>query len=208
VSCSFCDVTPVAVCPMCSGAPAPAKKAPKSRDTKPKPRVITARRVVPPVTRWSGMGAREKAKHLAAAQQLWSERDANSFAAQLAHLADPEKKDIRLSTMVAIDERAVKAGRLSIADDHKRHAIIAECIAELGFDPRDATLATAYPELKRDEPVYGTHPTPSFGPAQLGDGVVHPLRAGDWAELERRVRRGLLSEADAFAFGEQWMKQS
>lgn len=41
----------------------------------------------------------------------------------------------------------------------------------------------------------------------LGDGSVAPLRAGDWAELGRRVQAGLLTDADARGFAEQWLQQ-
>jgi hypothetical protein len=142
------------------------------------------------------MGAEQRRGALAGLRRDASMRDFNAAAGRLAHMADETKARARVLELTELDARCLLTGELSTADSERRSRIVAECIAELGFDPRvdDGPLADVIPLV------------PPTAQARSLPPPLDPLRSGDWAELGRRVALGYLTEEQAREFGTIWMK--
>jgi hypothetical protein len=112
-------------------------------------------------------------------------------------LAGGKDRDLRMALLVTIDSNAAIRGYLTEQDS----ALIERCrrmaIEDLGFDPRKEW---SKPEVEA-QTIIGL---PSWAQPALLDPIRAPLRAGDWADLYRRVKAGEITETDAKEIGMIW----
>jgi hypothetical protein len=147
-------------------------------------------------TRWESLAAFQRAQLIQKLRGCFQEGKPLSGMMAAVYMADPSKAEDRALLLGEIDARSARNKGISADDDAARWALYAECVAELGFDPRQV-----------DAPRQADNVIPfPMKPArlELSEGISGPLMSGDWAGLWERVQAGQLTEEEAKQIGQIW----
>lgn len=139
--------------------------------------------------------------------KAWSEKRYNVATALLIGLAEPELRAIRIACLELVDRNAATRGYLSDRDDTLRKEIglqaVEECKDLIGFDPRFPRPVST-PERKAY--AFAAPVTEPVRMLQAQAPAPSPMLAGDWADLDRRVKVGEITQSQAEEIGTIWRK--
>jgi hypothetical protein len=142
--------------------------------------------------------------------------DKFTAAGLLVGLAGGPQARARVSALATMDRACAARGWITKAEEAQRAAIVADALADLGFNPLREDGPAAAPVAAPAQPAQDARPVLAAVVADvaavaaapvlaLPEGVTaEPLRAGDWRGLWMRVQAGQLTEAEARAFGQLW----